>query len=146
MKILALDVATKTGFATATGSGVWDLTPKRDESKGMRLIRFKKKLMEIHEVESIDVLVFEMSAGFHKSSIAVQSELHGVMKVFCEENEIDYRSYSAPQIKKHATGKGNANKAAMVAAAKEQFPHITIIDDNHADALFMYDLAVKDLV
>lgn len=145
MEILALDVATKTGFCCSGGSGVWDLTPKRDESKGMRLIRFRSKLAEMHQTIPIEVLVFERSAGFHKSSLIVQAELHGVLKHFCEEQGIEYRAYSAGEIKKHATGKGNAKKDKMVLAAKEKFPDIDIVDDNHADALFLYDLAINDL-
>ena len=145
MNILALDVATKTGFCTANGSGVWDLTPKRDESKGMRLLRFRSKLIELHKAEPIDIVVFERTAGFHKAALIVQAELHGVLKVFCEENEIEYRAYSAGEIKKCATGKGNASKQMMMDAAKANFTTIKIIDDNHADALFLYLLALEDL-
>lgn len=143
-KLLALDVASKTGFCCSTASGVWDLRPKRDESDGMRLIRFKAKLTEIMTVEKINVIVFERSAGFHQNAIIVQSELHGTLKVFCEENRIEYRAYSASEIKRFATGKGNANKEAMIKAAQDKYG-IKIIDDNHADALHIYHLAKQDL-
>ena len=142
--ILALDVATETGFATHAGSGVWDLKPKRDESSGMRLIRFKSKLNEMLK-HGIKMVVFERSAGFHKAAIVVQAELHGVLKVFCEENKLEYRAYSASEIKKFATGKGNADKELMVSAAKQKYPGIDIIDDNHADALHIFHLALTDL-
>jgi len=144
MNILALDVATHCGWASKNGSGVWDLSIKRDESAGMRLIRFKAKLKEITEIEDVDLVVFERSAGFHKSAIIVQAELHGVLKLFLEENDIEYRAFSAPEIKKHATGKGNANKKLMIEAAEQKWPHIDIIDDNQADALHMFDLALKE--
>lgn len=143
--VVALDVATKTGWASRHGSGVWDFAAKRDESKGMRLIRFRSKLKEMHSTDPIDVVVFERSAGRNQSAVIVQSELHGVLKHFCEENSIPYRAYSAGEIKKHATGKGNANKSKMVEAAKERFDHLDIIDDNHADALWLYDLALTDI-
>ena len=146
MEILALDVATKTGFASKYGSGVWDLSPKRDESKGMRLIRFHKKLRELKESINFDIVVFERSAGFHKNALVIQSELHGVLKLFCEESNIEYKAYSAAEIKKHATGKGNAKKEIMITTAQEKWSDIEIIDDNHADALWIYDLAVKDLL
>lgn len=144
MNILALDVATHCGWATRNGSGVWDLSIKRDESAGMRLIRFKSKLVEICNVDEIDLVVFERTAGFHKNALIVQAELHGVLKLFLEENNIDYRAYSAPEIKKHATGKGNANKKLMMETAKKHWPDIFIIDDNMADALWIYDLALND--
>ena len=105
MRILALDVATKTGFACSTGSGVWDLSPKRDESKGMRLIRFKAKLVEILTSENIQLVCFERSAGRHQNAVIVQSELHGVLKTVCEEMGVEYKAYSASEIKRFATEK-----------------------------------------
>lgn len=145
MKILALDVATKTGWASPTASGVWDFSLKRDESGGMRLIRFKAKVREVVDVEGIDLVVFERSAGFHKNALIVQAELHGVLKSTLEEMNVEYRAYSAGEIKKHATGKGNAKKPQMIASAAEKWPEIVVIDDNHADALWLKDLAETDL-
>lgn len=142
-RILALDVATHCGWKTATASGVWNLTPKRDESAGMRLIRFKAKLSEICELEKINMVVFERSAGFHMNAVIVQSEIHGVLKLFLEENRINYNAYSATEIKKFATGKGNANKEAMVKAAKEKYGY-TGFDDNEADAIHIYYKAMDD--
>lgn len=141
-KILALDVATHCGWATKTASGVWDLSIKRDESSGMRLLRFKAKLQEIIRIEAINLVVFERTAGFHKNALIVQAELHGVLKLYLEEIKLNYRAYSASEIKKFATGKGNANKEAMIKAAQK---YGTIIDDNHADALHIYHLAIGDL-
>ena len=44
MKILALDIATTTGWKTETASGTWNLKPNRGESEGMRVVRFKSKV------------------------------------------------------------------------------------------------------
>lgn len=145
MKILALDVATKCGWATDLASGVWDLTIKRDESSGMRLIRFKAKVLEIIKSEKIDLVVFERTAGEHKSALIIQAELHGVLKLILEDLKINYRAYSAGEIKKYATGNGNASKIKMFDAAIKQFPDLNIIDDNHADALWLHSLALSDL-
>jgi Holliday junction resolvasome RuvABC endonuclease subunit len=144
MNILSLDIATHCGWATKTASGVWDLSIKRDESSGMRLIRFKSKVKEIIEKEQINLVTFERSAGFHKNAIIVQSELHGVLKLYLEEIKMDYRAYSAKEIKKFATGNGNANKEKMIQAARDRYK-IEPIDDNHADALHIYHLSVQDL-
>jgi len=145
MKILALDIATKTGWATSTSSGVWDLKPNRGESEGMRVVRFKSKVKEIITLEEITLITYERPAGIHKSSIMVASEMVGVLKDLCIESKINLACYSATEIKKHATGKGNANKEAMVKAATEKFIHINIIDDNHADALWLLDMTSLDI-
>ncbi|MCK5343663.1 MAG: hypothetical protein KAR20_09675, partial [Candidatus Heimdallarchaeota archaeon] len=78
MNILALDVATKTGWCNNDADGVWDFSIKRDESSGVRLLRFKAKLKELFNLSKPDLVVFERTSGMHKNSIIVQSELHGV--------------------------------------------------------------------
>ena len=144
MKILALDVATKTGWRTETSSGVWDFNKsKRGDSYGMRLIRFKSSLKEIMAMEEIDIVVYERPAGMFKSSIIVASEMIGVLIALCEEREIQYTAYSATEIKKFATGKGNAKKQDMIDSAVEL--GFNVVDDNHADAIHLYNLAKKDL-
>ncbi len=141
--ILALDIATNTGWKTATASGVWDLKPNRGESSGMRVVRFKSKVKELIELEGITVVAYERPAGFHKSSIMVASEMVGVLMDLCIGMGVEYASYSASEIKKFATGKGNANKDAMIAAAVKL--GYTPKDDNQADAIHLYNLAAKDL-
>jgi Holliday junction resolvasome RuvABC endonuclease subunit len=69
--------------------------------------------------------------------------LQSVIVTFCEERKIEYRGYSPSEIKKFATGKGNANKEQMVHAA--QGYGAIIEDDNHADALHLLHLAIRDL-
>ena len=145
MKLLALDIATLCGWASPSASGVWDLKPKRGESDGMRVVRFRARFKEIIEAEDIDLVAYERPAGRFKASIMVASEMIGVLKAYCVEKDINYVAYSPKEIKKHATGNGNSGKPAMVEAAKRKFTPLDIIDDNHADALFLYDLTEKDL-
>mgnify|MGYP003627273725 CR=1 FL=1 len=143
MNILALDVATKTGFCHDEDSGVWDFSLKRDESSGMRLIKFGSLLAYTLVEKEIDLVVFERSAGRHQNAVIVQSELHGVLKHTCETLKVDYRAYSASEIKKFATGKGNAKKPEMIQACKDNYD-INPIDDNEADAVHIYMLAKRD--
>ena len=145
MNILALDIATKTGWATETAGGVWGLEPNRGESIGMRVVRFKAKVIELIDLEDIDLIVYERPAGRNTRAIMTQSEMIGVLIDLCEDRGINYACYSAGEIKKHATGKGNANKDMMVQHAKDKWKDKTIIDDNHADALWLLDLAKKKL-
>ncbi len=143
-KILALDVATHCGWAVDRSIyGVWDLTPKRDESAGMRLIRFRYKLKEIIAKENIELVVFERPGGRHVGAVIVHSELQGQVKVVCEDLGIEYRGYSSQEIKKFATGKGNANKQAMITAALLKLGYMGT-NDNEADALWLLELAKSD--
>ena len=140
MRILSLDIATKTGWATNTSSGVWNLKVNKGESYGMKLIRFKAKVKELIQLEDIELVVYEKPSGRFIRAVASVSEMVGVLIELCEDLGVEYTSYTVSEIKKHATGKGNANKSMMVNSAKEKFD-IKIIDDNHADALWILDKA-----
>lgn len=146
LRILALDPATHCGYAI-NGSlyGTWDLTPKRDESMGMRLIRLRAKLNEILESEHINLVVFERPGGRFKASIIVQSEIQGQIKTVCEDHKIQYRAYSSKEIKKFATGKGNAGKPAVIKAAQDKLGYQGE-NDNEADALWLLELAKNDYI
>lgn len=138
--ILAIDPATNCGWATKDVFGVWKLKPMRDESMGMRLIRFKAKLLEVIEAEKITLVVFERPAGRNVNAVIVHAELQAVIKTVCEEQKVEYRAYSASEIKSHATGKGNSGKPLMIEAAG-RIRGYAGNDDNEADAICLYDLA-----
>ena len=142
-KILALDIATNTGWKTSTASGVWNLKPTRGETEGMRVVRFKAKVKELIDLEGITLVSYERPAGMHKSSIMVASEMVGVLKELCFEKGVNLSCYSASQIKAFATGKGNANKESMIRAAVSL--GFNPQDDNEADAIHLYNLTAKDL-
>ena len=143
MNILALDIATTTGWKTETSSGVWKLKQKKDDSTGMKLVRLKSYLKELITLEKIDIVVYERPAGMFKSAIITESELIGVVLLLCEELSLQYTAYSATEIKKFATGKGNAKKQDMIDAAVALGYNPE--DDNEADAIHLYNLAKKDL-
>jgi Holliday junction resolvasome RuvABC endonuclease subunit len=140
MTTLSLDIASTTGWALSeTLYGTWDFKTRKDESIGMKLIRFESKLTEIHSLKNLDLIIYERPAGRHANSIIHQAKLIAILEKFCEENKIDYAAFSATEIKKHATGKGNASKPDMIKAAKKAFGYDGE-DDNEADALWMLDL------
>lgn len=140
MKVLALDIASTTGWCLDKGLyGTWNFKTRKDESMGMKLIRFRAKLKEFNELEDLQVIIYERPAGRHANSIIHQAKLIAVLEEFCEQNSIDYRSYSATEIKKFATGKGNANKEAMINSAIDKWNYDGD-DDNEADAIHMREL------
>jgi Holliday junction resolvasome RuvABC endonuclease subunit len=143
-KILALDPATHCGYAINHDLyGVWDLTPKRDESIGMRLIRLRSKLNDIIASEHINLVVFERSGGQNIGAVIVQSEIQGQIKVVCEDHHLPYRGYSSQEIKKFATGKGNSNKLKMIEAAQDKLNYPGT-NDNEADSLWLLELAKSE--
>lgn len=148
MKLLAIDPATNCGWAHSAGPyGTWDLSVRRDESGGMRLVRLQGKLNEMCDTMGVEIVVFEAArncAPRMQGALVVQAELQATIKLWCETHSVQYRGYSPTEIKKHATGKGNANKAAMLKAAREQWPDFKG-DDNAADARWLLQMAQLNL-
>lgn len=124
--ILALDLGTTTGYALRAGlansllSGSWDFKPRRFEGGGMRYLRLRERLNEMHDSAPLKVVYFE-EVRRHKGVDAahVYGGLLGVLTSWCEEKGVPYEGVPVGTIKKYATGKGNADKNAMVAAVRE---------------------------
>jgi Holliday junction resolvasome RuvABC endonuclease subunit len=109
----------------------------------MRLIRLNAFLNATYKKFGPELVAFEAARHQGIGGAAVsQAELQGVIKLFCESCQLPYIGYSPSTIKKHATGKGTASKDMMVAAATEKFGKV--VDDNHADALWIMDYARKE--
>ena len=142
--LLAIDPATKTGWATVEDYGVWNLSKRKNESDGIKWLRFRSALDEVCTLAGIDVVAYERPSGRHTGAVIHHAKLVAIIEAYCADNGIDYAGYSASAIKKHATGKGNCGKPAMIAAAQEKLSY-TGEDDNEADALWLYELAWVDL-
>jgi Holliday junction resolvasome RuvABC endonuclease subunit len=149
MKILAIDPASHVGWCYHDGTciihGVWDCTVKRDESDGMRLIRFKTKLEEFATL-GLDLIVFEAVRHANPKMIRgviTQSEIQGILKCWCNEKGIQYCGLSPSEIKKHISGKGNANKVLVMESVNEKYG-LSIKDDNEADAIAIMSFALHN--
>jgi len=144
MALLALDLGTKTGFAVSTRagvvSGVRDFKPSRFASSAMRFVHFKAFLQELHDVEPIDHVVYE-EVRRHVAVDAAHAYggFQSHLLVWCEERQIPAEGYPVGTIKRFWTGKGNADKAAMIAEALRRGHRVA--DDNEADALAMLYMA-----
>lgn len=143
-KILALDLATQTGWACegsgSITSGTVGFKGGRFEGGGMRFLRFRKWLREMIELGKPEVVYYE-EVRRHMSTDAahVHGGLLAVMQAELEAKEIPYAGIPVGSIKRVATGKGNASKDEMVLAAKRQWPDQNIQDDNQADALWILE-------
>lgn len=154
LAILALDMATQTGWALRDREGVvtsgtqgFDL--KRGESTGMRLLRFRRWLREtigIAGIYFVDVVAYEQPIlhSRRQGNTSVAHNLEGVLLPELEARGIDYTNVTPAALKKHATGKGNAGKPAMLAAARERWG-VEPADDNEADALCVLAWALDEI-
>lgn len=148
--VLGIDPGTKCGWAIRlpdgrmAAAGVWDLSGNRFEGAGMRFIRMTTNLNLCRAAHPFDMIAFEevrrhmgVDAAHCYGGIIAQ------IMVWCEENNVPYSGIPVASIKKLATGKGNADKTKMVAAAKAKWPGHASDDDNAADALWIAETAAK---
>ncbi len=151
MKILGIDPATTCGWAVrepsgAYYSGVWHLKGGRFEGGGMRFLRLERQLSELLDLAAPDVVALE-EVRMHKGVDAahIYGGIIAVIAKVCEEREVPYFAIPFGTIKRCATGKGNANKEAMVAAAVARWPGWTPETDDEADARWICEAAVGEL-
>lgn len=150
MNILALDPATKTGYAArvngAVVSGVWNLKPKMLDSHGVRFLNLIAALDDLAGKHKLDLVAIEQPG--HLKSAAARHLIHGVVshvQSWAERRKIDLVSYEPTVVKKRIAGKGNANKDDMRRAALERYVCVPFVeDDNQADALCVLACAEED--
>jgi Holliday junction resolvasome RuvABC endonuclease subunit len=144
MNFLALDLATKTGWATNAGhtSGVQTFDVRRGESPGMRFLRCRGWLADMLQLlGGIDVIVYEQAHHRGGAATACCVGLVSTALTFAAEHGIETMAVHTRELKRWATGKGNAGKPAMIQAAKDRGWNPA--DDNQADAALLLDHALE---
>ena len=138
--LLALDLGTTTGYAIRNrdgviASGTVSFRPNRYDGGGMRYLRFRTWLEAIvQEVSPINVVhIEEIRRHLSTDAAHVHGGLLATLTAWCEQRPIAYQGVPVGTIKRHVTGKGNADKAAVIAAIRAR--GFNPADDNEADAL-----------
>lgn len=145
---LALDLGTTTGWAfkknrdTKTESGSWKL---KNTKPGERYDDLRKLLDRKHRKFKLKYIAYEHVMA-HKGSVA--SHVYGgflaTLETWCMKHKVKLIPCAVGSIKKHATGNGRAKKEDMKTAARER--GWDPVDDNEADALWIMDYALKELI
>ena len=138
--VLALDLGTTTGWALQTpdgliASGTVCFRPSRYDGGGMRYLRFRGWLDQLAgDAGPISAIHFEEVRRHVGTDAAhVYGGLLATLTAWAENMAIAYQGVPVGTIKRHATGKGNANKGAMIDAVRAR--GFNPADDNEADAI-----------
>lgn len=151
MNILALDAATRTGWALRENgrieSGAENFAGRRDESAGMRWLKFRRWMDYIAgERFTPDLIVFESWVQSHTGGAGeITAGFTTRIVEFCTERKIEYKGVPPAELKKWTTGKGNAKKSAMVEAVARRFGR-RIDDEDEADAYALLQYALAEIV
>jgi hypothetical protein len=146
--LLALDLGTTTGWAMqladgAIVSGTVSFRPGRFEGGGMRFLRFRNWLEEmLRSAPGLATVHFEEVRRHVGTDAAhIYGGFLAHLAAWCEMKIIPYQGVSVGTIKRHATGKGNADKQAVIAAIRSR--GFTPADDNEADAIAILLWAIE---
>lgn len=158
MKILALDLGTKTGIAmnygqfpgaqtiklaTKTEVTLWGkhrLTRRCDP----RIARLCRELLKI---ETPDMVVFEdVEFSTYTYQTQLWASLRAAVWIAFDQPSVAIECVPVTVLKKFATGNGGAKKEAMSKAMFTQFPQTRPdLDDNAIDALWILKWAERNL-
>ena len=145
--VLALDLGTTTGWALRCvdgpiAHGFVSFKSQRFEGGGMRYLRFRRWLTDMKAMATgpqsaltgLGAVYFEeVRRHLGVDAAHVYGGFLATLTAWCEHHQIPYQGVPVGTIKRHATGKGNASKADVIAAMKAKGHPVT--DDNEADAL-----------
>ena len=145
---LALDLGTSAGWAIRghdglITSGTVSLRPGRYDGGGMRYLRFTNWLTEIDRLSGPVAAIWFEEVRRHAGTDAshIYGGLMATLTAWAELRGVPYEGVPVGTIKRHAAGKGNADKAAMVAAVRARGFHPA--DDNEADAIAILLWAIE---
>jgi hypothetical protein len=146
--ILALDLGTTTGWALHSGdgaivSGTVSFRPSRYDGGGMRYLRFRGWLDQLAtDVGGLSAVHFEEVRRHAGTDAAhIYGGLLATLTAWCEQRSIPYQGVPVGTIKRHVTGKGNADKATVIAAIRAR--GFSPADGNEADALAILLWAIE---
>lgn len=160
MRILALDLGTKTGWAVGDESGVragtWALM-KPAEITAQAKIRFDRRLdariPRLHERirtllldEPFDWIVFE-DVLFSSTTLQAHlwASLRATVWLTAHLQRVRVECVNTASLKKFATGHGGATKEMMEAWLNKKCPGMINLDDNAVDAVHLLLWAQKTL-
>lgn len=150
MNIVGLDLSlTTTGIATVAGCEVL-----RTDLRGCERLAWLREMVLVACGERVlqagtaltftplaDLVVLEDYAYSRANQAHQIGELHGVIRLALHEAEIPVALVAPTARAKYATGKGNAGKAEVLAAAIRRLGYDSH-DDNEADALWLRQMAI----
>ena len=145
--ILALDLGTSMGWAlrlgTDTHSGTVSFRPSRYDGGGMRYLRFRSWLDQLAVEHMLPEAVYFEEVRRHAATDAahIYGGFLASLTAWCEERGLAYQGVPVGTIKRHVTGKGNADKQAVIAAVRDRGFMPT--DDNEADAIAILLWAIE---
>jgi Holliday junction resolvasome RuvABC endonuclease subunit len=150
VRILALDLGTHTGWAacgahgSGVESGVQTFALLRGESPGMRYLRFRRWLSEMLGLWQPTVVAYEQTHMRGGAATEIAAGFSTRVQELCAERGLEHVPVHSSRLKKHATGRGVADKPSMQRAAITRWGLGTVPTEDEADALCVLAWALDE--
>lgn len=146
--VLTLDLGTHCGWATANRDGAVDYGTESFHrcSGGAKWAEFRAWLSSMIKRHGSQVVYFE-DVKAHGPGQVIAAHVYGgflaMAQMVCHQHNVRMVGVGVGTVKKAWTGKGNAKKPEMIAAAQAKGFRVGDAEDDTADALAILSYAVK---
>lgn len=143
-ELLALDIATHTGYFSVHGSGTWNFTESKRRNNNKQHKDFRDTVMGFIVQHNIKHIVAEdINVNNYFSDMRKLSEFRGILfEVLDELNLPEPTFINVATLKKWATGNGRASKQEMMDACIRNY-QFHPSDDNVSDACHLYHYFIR---
>lgn len=143
MTILALDLGNKFGWATKQKTIIsgWERLTKGKCDPGKKFVLFNHWLQEWNDKKITDIYYEDVVRHCSRDNARAYCGYLSVLQSYAYKNNIQCIGAGVKQIKKFATGNGNATKQDMIDAAVQA--GFDVQDDNQADAIHLLRYAIS---
>jgi hypothetical protein len=124
-------------------SGTVSFRPSRHDGGGMRYLRFRGWLDAVgSDAGTLTAIHFEeVRRHLGTDAAHVHGGMLATLTAWCEQHRVPYQGVPVGTIKHHITGKGNADKQAVIDAVRSR--GFNPADDNEADAIAILLWAIE---
>jgi len=148
VNILALDLGTHCGWAVAKRDGAMEYGTESFHrlTGGNKWASFRAWLSMLIGKQGIEIVYFEDVKAHGPGQVLAAHAYGGFLamaQMVCHQHNIRMVGVGVSTVKKAWTGKGNANKEAMIATAREKGFRLGKAEHDTADALAILSFAVK---
>lgn len=142
--VLALDIATHTGYYSMHDSGTWNFTESKRRNDNKQHKDFRDTLLSfIKDYGILRIVAEDINVNNHFRDMRKLSEFRGILLELCDELSLPEPEFvNVASLKKWATGNGKAGKTDMIQACIDKYGY-TPIDDNAADACHLFHYYIR---
>lgn len=142
--VLALDIATHTGYYSVHESGTWNFTESKKRNDNKQHLDVRNTLLAfIKNYGILRIVAEDVNVNNHFRDMRKLSEFRGILLEVCDELDLPEPEFiNVASLKKWATGNGKAGKTDMVQACIDKYRY-TPIDDNAADACHLFHYYIR---